>query len=117
MQYIKETMTQSETPASPVPPKKDRLMSIDALRGFDMLWIAGGESVVLALTKWVGGPSEFVGTQLEHVDWKGFHFEDLIMPLFMFLAGVSLPFSLASRVASGVTTLPRVSSVRTRSSP
>ena len=92
-------MNQSETPTSTLAPKKERLMSIDALRGFDMLWIVGGESVVLALTKWVGGPSGFVGTQLEHVDWEGFHFEDLIMPLFMFLAGVSLPFSLASREA------------------
>jgi len=86
-------------PVSTAAPKKERLMSIDALRGFDMLWIIGGESVVLSFTKWVGGPSGFVGAQLEHVDWTGFHFYDLIMPLFMFLAGVSLPFSLASRLA------------------
>jgi len=92
------TSTVTSVPTAIPAPKKERLMSIDALRGFDMLWIVGGESVVLALTKWVGGPSGFVGTQLEHVDWTGFQFEDLIMPLFMFLAGVSLPFSLASRL-------------------
>jgi hypothetical protein len=49
-------MNQNETPSSTVALKKERLMSIDALRGFDMLWIVGGESVMLALTKWVGGP-------------------------------------------------------------
>lgn len=78
---------------------KERLMSIDALRGFDMFWITGGAGVVLALARWLGGPTEWLETQFEHADWEGMRFEDLIMPLFMFTAGVSLPFSATSRFA------------------
>jgi len=92
-------MNQSEASTSTAPEKKERLMAIDALRGFDMFWITGGASVVIALAKWFGGPTEWLETQFEHADWKGMRFEDLIMPLFMFTAGVSLPFSVASRLA------------------
>ncbi len=76
-----------------------RLTSIDALRGFDMLWITGGAGVVCALARLICPDSSFFREQFEHVNWVGMRFEDLIMPLFMFLAGVSLPFSVASRLA------------------
>src|SRR5207245_5768043 len=73
----------------------ERLVSIDALRGFDMFWIVGGEGLAEAIANWVGGPTkDFVHEQLTHVDWDGFHFYDLIFPLFLFLVGVVLPFSL-----------------------
>src|SRR5271170_2107780 len=73
----------------------ERLVSIDALRGFDMFWIVGGEELAKAISDCVGGPTkDFVHEQLEHVDWAGFHFYDLIFPLFLFLVGVVLPFSL-----------------------
>jgi predicted acyltransferase len=85
--------------AQPPPVPSTRLASIDALRGFDMLWITGGAGVVTALEKWVGGQPGWFSTQLQHVPWEGMRFEDLIMPLFMFLAGVSLPFSVAGRLA------------------
>lgn len=72
-----------------------RLLSLDALRGFDMLWIIGAESLVKGLRKISGsGPIEFVADQLEHVAWQGFHFEDLIFALFIFIVGISLVFSL-----------------------
>ena len=76
-----------------------RLTSIDALRGFDMLWITGGAGVVCVIEHLINRDSSFFSKQFEHVDWGGMRFEDLIMPLFMFLAGVSLPFSTASRFA------------------
>jgi predicted acyltransferase len=79
--------------------KKSRLESLDALRGFDMFWITGAEYLREALKHY--DKSFFGGlfyTQLTHVDWIGFHFEDLIFPLFVFIAGVSITFSISSIV-------------------
>jgi predicted acyltransferase len=83
-----------------------RLMSLDALRGFDMFWIIGAEELVAALEKMAhpaGGSTGFsiigfLARQLEHCDWAGFHFEDLIFPLFVFMVGVSLVFSLSKTI-------------------
>jgi predicted acyltransferase len=75
--------------------RPERLTSIDALRGFDMFWIAGGDSVAEALAKWWNTPqSKRFAEQFEHVPWEGFRFYDLIFPLFLFTVGVVLPFSL-----------------------
>lgn len=83
---------------------KGRLQSIDALRGFDMLWIMGFETVVISLsTLFGGGVLGWMAKQMEHVPWNGFHFMDLIFPLFLFIAGVSFPFSLAKRKAENRT--------------
>ena len=66
----------------------DRLASLDVLRGFDMFWIIGGGSLVVALSKALDwGWLNVVAEQMEHVRWDGFHFEDLIFPLFMFIFG------------------------------
>jgi len=70
-------------------------MSLDALRGFDMFWIVGADALVEGLRKVDGGSLwQVLAQQLEHVEWAGFHFEDLIFPLFVFMMGVSLNFSL-----------------------
>ncbi len=79
-----------------------RVASIDALRGFDMFWITGGEGIIHALYKVL--PGRFTGTletQFRHVSWEGFHFYDLIFPLFLFVVGVVLPFSLTRRLEAG----------------
>jgi predicted acyltransferase len=86
-----------DTPA----PKSERLLSLDALRGFDLFWILGGEGVVhalLALTGWAWVAA--VSAQLKHVAWNGFQAYDLIFPTFLFLAGVSTPFSLRHRLGA-----------------
>lgn len=72
-------------------PKKKRLLSIDALRGFDMFWILGGEKFFAALFI-ISGWSIFhvAAEQMEHSTWHGFTAYDLIFPLFIFLSGVSL---------------------------
>src|SRR5438093_6171234 len=87
----------STSPAAPAP--SPRLMSLDALRGFDMFWIMGGDTLAAALHK-VGKDrvTEGIATQLEHVEWAGFHFYDLIFPLFVFIVGVSLVFSLGRTI-------------------
>lgn len=71
-------------------------MSLDALRGFDMFWIVGAEELVRGLEKITsGGWLGLLADQLRHKAWEGFHFEDLIFPLFVFITGVSLVFSLS----------------------
>ena len=80
-----------------------RIASIDALRGFDMFWIIGGGAIVEILPKVC--KNSFTGTisqQMEHVSWEGFHFEDLIFPLFLFIVGVVLPFSVTRRRQQGL---------------
>lgn len=87
-------MTNMEKPA--------RLGSLDALRGFDMFWIIGGEVVFTALAK--ASNNSFlnaIAVQMDHVEWEGFRFYDLIMPLFLFMVGMAIPFSLSKRLASG----------------
>ncbi|OZI09420.1 DUF5009 domain-containing protein [Siphonobacter sp. BAB-5385] len=86
--------------AQPVPVK--RLLSLDTLRGFDMFWIMGGDEIFYALAKtttW--GWAAFMADQFTHPEWNGFRFYDLIFPLFLFMAGVSTPFSIGSRLQKG----------------
>jgi predicted acyltransferase len=72
-------------------PNKKRLLSIDALRGFDMIWILGAEGLFAALFIATGWPVLAVlAQQMEHSAWHGFRVYDLIFPLFIFLSGVSL---------------------------
>jgi predicted acyltransferase len=78
----------------------NRLQSIDALRGFDMFWIIGGDAIfsgIASLTGWQ--MFKWIDIQLGHVQWHGFHFFDMIFPLFLFIAGISFPLSLAKRRA------------------
>lgn len=81
-----------------------RLYSLDALRGFDMLWIIGADELFHELAHASGSPFwNTVAEQFTHPSWNGFHFYDLIFPLFLFIAGVATPFSIASRLKKGKT--------------
>lgn len=83
--------------------RRERLFSLDALRGFDMFWIIGGGSLVAALAKYTGaGWLQSMADQMEHVAWAGFNFQDLIFPLFMFISGVAIPFALVSKMEKNV---------------
>jgi predicted acyltransferase len=82
-------------------PETKRLYSLDALRGFDMFWIMGGEGIFIGLASLTGWPVfQWWAGQLDHVAWHGFRFYDMIFPLFLFIAGISFPFSYAKRVAN-----------------
>ncbi|MCJ8318964.1 MAG: DUF5009 domain-containing protein [Colwellia sp.] len=71
--------------------KKQRLLSIDALRGFDMIWILGAEGIFAALFTLTGiNFFSHAAGQMLHSPWHGFTAYDLIFPLFIFLSGVSL---------------------------
>lgn len=80
-----------------------RLQSLDALRGFDMFWIAGGKGIFVGLAAITGWPVlEWWKSQMGHVDWNGFAFYDMIFPLFLFIAGISFPFSMEKSLQKGV---------------
>ncbi len=80
-----------------------RLLSLDALRGFDMFFIMGGAVLIRAICAALGAPNCAFANQFRHVPWAGLAFQDTIFPLFLFIAGVSLPFSTAKRLARGAT--------------
>lgn len=84
------------------PATTSRLRSLDALRGFDMLWIIGLAELICeiaSITKagWLGAWA----AQLKHADWDGLHAYDLIFPLFMFLSGVAVPYALGKKRERG----------------
>jgi len=79
--------------------KLPRLLSLDALRGFDMFWIMSGEGIVHALAKATQWPLLlWMSGQLHHTAWNGITFYDMIFPLFLFIAGVSMPYSMHNKM-------------------
>jgi predicted acyltransferase len=58
---------------------QQRLNSLDALRGFDMFWITGGGALAIAISQITG--AGWLENQMNHVEWEGFRFFDLIFPL------------------------------------
>jgi predicted acyltransferase len=106
------TTTPEKSPAATAAPAaapasdSKRLMSVDVLRGFDMFWIVGAGSLFYALSQMQAAPKDggfsltkFLATQFQHVYWEGFRFYDLIFPMFIFIVGVSLVFSLTKTLA------------------
>lgn len=85
------------------PQKSMRLMSLDALRGFDMFCIIGGGSVLRELMEMPGEGffHDVIRPHLQHVNWEGFAAWDLIMPLFLFMVGTAMPFSYNKRLTRG----------------
>ena len=82
-----------------------RLMSLDALRGLNMLFIIGLSAVIVEICNLCPGAfSDALKTQMSHVEWNGIRHHDTIFPLFLFLAGASFPFSLDKARANGLPT-------------
>ena len=80
----------------------ERLQSLDALRGFDMLFIMGFASLVVAVCGlWPNAVTDSIASQMGHASWDGFTHHDTIFPLFLFIAGVSFPFRFPSSVRWG----------------
>ncbi|TDQ73458.1 acyltransferase family protein [Sphingobacterium yanglingense] len=87
----------------PTPQKSKRLTSLDALRGFDMFFIMGLAGIIVALTELFPDSTtmQWLGSQMHHVEWHGLTHHDTIFPLFLFIAGISFPFSLHAQRRSG----------------
>lgn len=83
-----------------------RLVSLDALRGFVMFWIMSGEHIIHALANAAPIPVfVWMSSQLHHTEWEGITFYDMIFPIFLFVAGVSMPYSFDKKmIAAGVST-------------
>ncbi len=87
------TSPMASTILSPATPAvaPDRLLSLDVLRGLTMA------SMVL-----VNDPgSGAIYTQLDHAEWNGATFTDMIFPCFMVMVGISMTLSFASRLDRG----------------
>lgn len=84
--------------------KSPRLLSLDALRGADMICIIGLDAIMAAWAAccpdWSG--VQAVAQQFRHCAWEGIHLYDLIFPLFLFISGVSLFFSLHKQLLAGL---------------
>src|SRR5207244_2491761 len=107
-------MADEKLTAPPLPGAvSQRLMSLDALRGFDMFWIIGAEDLFHALDKISDlGVIRVAAEQLTHEDWEGFRFYDLIFPLFVFIVGVSLVFSLSKNVEAASKAAGQAAAIR-----
>ena len=78
------------------------MKSIDALRGFDMFFIIGGAGLLCAISGlFPGGEESWLVRQMTHVEWEGLHFMDVIFPVFVFIAGLTFPFSCARQRERG----------------
>src|SRR6202789_340651 len=81
---------------------RTRLFSLDALRGFDMFWIIGADEIMQQMAHSTKSPFwAAIANQFTHPDWDGFHLYDLIFPTFLFMAGVSTPFSVGRELEKG----------------
>lgn len=96
-------MAETSTSAPLRTETKERLLSLDTLRGFDMAMLLGIGGILVALAELTGWKwMEVLATQQHHVQWEGFRFYDLIFPLFMFISGVAIPYAITSKVEKGV---------------
>jgi predicted acyltransferase len=88
---------------NPTSPIVERIASIDFFRGFTMFLLIGESTQLYSHFSSIENSSimQFIGTQLSHHQWHGFHFWDLIQPFFMFIVGVAIPFAVANRIRKG----------------
>lgn len=83
--------------------KSERLLSLDAIRGFDMLFIMGLSGLIVSICSlFPEGDTCWLAQTMKHVPWDGLAHHDTIFPLFLFIAGISFPFSFAKQKASGM---------------
>jgi predicted acyltransferase len=91
LNHLEKAIATAEKPEIiPLVPSKGRLLSLDVFRGFTLL------GMVLVNSH----PGEAY-PPLAHADWNGWTFTDLIFPFFVFIVGVAIPYSFASRMERG----------------
>ena len=87
--------------------KTTRLESLDILRGFDLFLLVCFQPLFMRFAQGMGKES-FVHTIQQtlftHVAWEGFHLWDQVMPLFLFMSGVSIPFAYSAYKKGNVST-------------
>jgi predicted acyltransferase len=100
---ITANMMQPMTPTAHAQPAPERMLFVDAFRGFDMFWLIGGYYIVKALVAWINWPplTEAAEREMDHPVWSGFHWWDVIMPTFIFISGVTIPLAITRRLERG----------------
>ena len=73
-----------------------RLLSLDVLRGLDLFLLVALQPVLRAVLMQLDCEvlNETLLYQLDHAEWEGLRVWDLVMPLFLFMSGVTMPYSL-----------------------
>jgi predicted acyltransferase len=98
-------MSNPNTPVTTIvepPSQGKRLLFLDALRGFTMFWIIGGDAIVRSINKvWPNTFTTTLANQMKHAIWEGFTFIDLIFPLFLLIVGAVLPYAILGRLEKG----------------
>lgn len=75
---------------------QQRLESLDVLRGFDLFCLVALGKIVHKLADATQAPVfDSILPCFDHVHWEGFSSWDLVMPLFMFMSGITIPFALS----------------------
>lgn len=79
------------------------MLSVDAMRGFDMFWLIGGDRVAAALIAWINWAALTTAAdrEMNHPVWSGFHWWDVIMPTFIFISGITIPLTVTRRLERG----------------
>src|SRR5438045_3732086 len=98
--YQSASKAAEDAPARPMQ-LTQRLLSLDVYRGVIMVSLICFGFGLRALEKnprW-----GFLARQVDHSQWTGVVFWDLIQPAFMFMVGVAMPFAFAKRRAMGAT--------------
>lgn len=73
-----------------------RLLSLDVLRGFDLFLLVALQPVLCAVLRQLDceALNNTLLYQLDHARWEGMRAWDMVMPLFLFMSGVTMPYSL-----------------------
>lgn len=75
---------------------QQRLESLDVLRGFDLFCLVALGKIVHKLSEATqASVFDSILPCFNHVHWEGFSSWDLVMPLFMFMSGITIPFALS----------------------
>lgn len=79
------------------------MTSLDVMKGIDMLLIIGLGSVLWNIGAMHEQQSwgQTIMRQMGHAEWEGLHIYDLIFPLFVYMSGVAMNFSIRKRLVNG----------------
>lgn len=88
--------------------KSTRLESLDILRGFDLFMLVFFQPIFVTFAARFFDKDSLIGrfneVAFHHIQWEGFHAWDLVMPLFLFMTGASIPFAFSSYKQGNVAT-------------
>ena len=99
---LAKTFSAAPKGESSQPSQGKRLLFLDALRGFTMFWIIGGDTLGQSIhTVWPNAFTAGLAHELEHAKWEGFTFYDLIFPLFLLIVGALVPYAILGRLEKG----------------